>query len=184
MLSLKVQTFLTDLRHDLLGYTVYSHRYSSPFQRNQLHPPSWHKTLLLATTRLHSVQMPPINPTPHPYRKVTWLRTLPWVTWEVVTDVEEIPCWGLLRHTLATQAKVEGTVLKAAWHWGGDTSVIKRSPWGTSPHPIVCRPSVCMGLCGQWPYVFPTFVGGLLTWGFRHNCMNKSLAPETEYPSP
>jgi hypothetical protein len=27
--------------------------------------------------------------------------TLPWVTWEMVTGVEGIPCWGLLWHMLA-----------------------------------------------------------------------------------
>jgi hypothetical protein len=32
--------------------------------------------------------------------------TLPWVTWEAVTGVEEIPYWGLLRHTLANEALV------------------------------------------------------------------------------
>jgi len=30
---------------------------------------------------------------------VMWIQ--PWVTWEAVTGVEGIPCWGLLRHTLA-----------------------------------------------------------------------------------
>jgi hypothetical protein len=37
--------------------------------------------------------------------RVTW-RSVPWVTWEAVTGVEEIPCRGLLRHTLAKGALV------------------------------------------------------------------------------
>jgi hypothetical protein len=49
--------------------------------------------------------MPPINPTPRPYLRVTW-RSAPWITWEAVTGVEGIPCRGLLRHTLANGAKV------------------------------------------------------------------------------
>jgi len=35
---------------------------------------------------------------------------------------------------------------------------------GTMPHPVVCRPSVCMGLCGRGSYVFLIFVEGLLNW--------------------
>jgi hypothetical protein len=43
---------------------------------------------------------------PSSYLMVTWIRTLPWVTWEAVTGVESIPCWGLLQHTLAKGALV------------------------------------------------------------------------------
>jgi len=35
--------------------------------------------------------VPPINPTPRPYLRVSWIRTLPWVTWEAVTVVEGTP---------------------------------------------------------------------------------------------
>ena len=48
----------------------------------------------------------------------------------------------------STQAKVEGIVVKAAWLWGSDSSVLN-DPWGTRPHLIVCRPTVHVGLCGQ-----------------------------------
>ena len=43
--------------------------------------------------------LPPINPNPTPYRRVTWIRTLllPWVTREALTDVEGIT---LLRVTM------------------------------------------------------------------------------------
>ena len=30
------------------------------------------------------------------------------------------------------------------------------------PHPNVCRPSVCLGLCGRRLFVFPCFMGDLL----------------------
>jgi len=49
--------------------------------------------------------MPPINPTPRPYLRVT-RKSVPWVTWEAVTGVESTPCRGLLRHTLANGALV------------------------------------------------------------------------------
>jgi len=53
--------------------------------------------------------------------------TLPWVKWEAVTSVQCIPCRGLLLHMLtglwSTQANVESIMLKAAWHWGSDSSV-------------------------------------------------------------
>jgi len=48
---------------------------------------------------------PPINPTPRPCLKVTWI-SVPWVTWEAVTGVEWTLCRGLLRHTLANEALV------------------------------------------------------------------------------
>ena len=55
--------------------------------------------------------------------------TLPWVTCEVVTVVKGTPWWGLLWHMLANGVLVypsqgEGTMLKAARHWGRDCSVI------------------------------------------------------------
>ena len=41
------------------------------------------------------------NPSAVPHSYVHSYTTLSWVTWEAVTGVEGIPCWGLLRHTLA-----------------------------------------------------------------------------------
>ena len=47
--------------------------------------------------------------------------TLPWVTWEAVTGVVGYPdgyyntCW--IARLWSTHVKVEGVVLKAAWHW-------------------------------------------------------------------
>ena len=54
---------------------------------------------------------------------------LHWVTWKAVTVVEGIPCWEVtttrwLMGLCSTQAKVEGIVSKAAWHWGRDSSVV------------------------------------------------------------
>ena len=45
----------------------------------------------------------------------------------------------------STQAKVEVILQRAAWHWGRDSNVIN-DPLGNQPHPIVCRPSVYLGL--------------------------------------
>jgi hypothetical protein len=58
-----------------------------------------------------------------------WIRTLPWVMWETVTVVECVPVEGCcdtrrLTGPWSTQSKVEGFVLKAAWHWGSDSSVV------------------------------------------------------------
>jgi len=50
-------------------------------------------------------------------------------------------------------------MLKATWHWGSDSSVVNIPPWGTKPHPIVCRPSVRVGLHVWWLYVYPLFCG-------------------------
>ena len=62
----------------------------------------------------------------------------------------------------STQAKVEGIVLKAAWHWGRDCSVLN-DPHGETD----CTP-LYVGLPSTWGFVdgdlifFPLFVGGLL----------------------
>ena len=73
----------------------------------------------------------PINPTPRPYLRVTWIRTLGHV-------VGGNRCGGdTLLRVITTrwltglssgQAKMEGVVLKAAWHWGSDSSVINNTP--------------------------------------------------------
>ena len=63
------------------------------------------------------------------------------------------------------QAKVEGIVLKAAWHWGSDSSVIN-DPSGEPGHT-----PLYVGLLSAWGSVngdhmiFLFFVGGLLNWG-------------------
>jgi len=51
------------------------------------------------------------------------------VTWEVVTGVEGFADEGYCdthwqTRLWSTQATVEGIMLKAAWHWGSDSSVI------------------------------------------------------------
>jgi len=92
-----------------------------------------------------TLRRPPIIPTPRPHLKVTWMVTLPWFTWEAVTRVECIPCWGLLRHMLANGALVyprQGGRYRATWHWGSDNSVVNeplKEPGRTSMY--VCFPS-------------------------------------------
>ena len=69
--------------------------------------------------------------------------TLPWVTWEAVTGVQ-----GYLTMTnraLFYQTKVEGIMLKAAWHWISDGSVVNN-------------------LLGE-PGCTPLYVGLLSAWG-------------------
>ena len=44
-------------------------------------------------------------------------------------------CW--LTGLWSTQAKVEGIVRKAAWHWGRDCSVVK-DPFGEPVHTPLC----------------------------------------------
>ena len=78
------------------------------------------------------------NPSSVPQGIVDSYSTLPWVTWEAETVVESILWWGLLWHTLtngalSTQAKVEGIVPRAAWHWGRESSVIN-DPLGEPGH--------------------------------------------------
>jgi hypothetical protein len=74
--------------------------------------------------------------------------TLPWVTWEAVTVVEGIPdegCYdtGWLMGLWSTQATVEGIVLKAAWHWGRDCSVLNDPLWEPAHTPLyVSLPSM------------------------------------------
>jgi len=75
--------------------------------------------------------------------------TLPWVTWEAITGVEGSPDGGYDTHWLrghwSTQAKVEGTVLKAVWHWGSDCSAV---------HDLLGKPCCT-----------PSYVALLSTWG-------------------
>ena len=73
---------------------------------------------------------PPINPTPLPYLRVMWIRTLlfPGLRGRRVTDVKIYPdgvttaCW--LTALWYTRTKVEGIVLKSVWHWDSDCSFV------------------------------------------------------------
>jgi len=62
----------------------------------------------------------------------------------------------------STQVKVQGIVLRAAWHWGSDRSVVN-DPLGEPGHtPLyVGLPSVWGSVDGDCMFS-PHFVGGLL----------------------
>jgi hypothetical protein len=47
---------------------------------------------------------------------------------------------------VSTQAKVEGIVLRAAWHWGSDSSGVNDSFGEPGRNPAVCRPSIRVGI--------------------------------------
>jgi hypothetical protein len=51
-------------------------------------------------------------------------------------------CW--LMGLWSTQAKMEGIVLRAAWHWGRDSSVIKDPLWEQGHTPLY------VGLPSAW----------------------------------
>ena len=79
--------------------------------------------------------------------------TLLWVTWEAVTVVEVQPNGGCydtrwLTGLWSTQAKVEGIVLKAAWHCSRDSGVVN-DPLEEPGRTPLCRTSVCVGLRGR-----------------------------------
>ena len=63
-------------------------------------------------------------------------------------------CW--LTGLWSTQANAEGTVLKAAWHWGRDCSVIN------DPLEEPGRTPLYVGLPSTWPWTvtkyFPHFL--------------------------
>jgi len=50
----------------------------------------------------------------------------------------------------STQAKVEGIVLKAAWHWGRDSNVVN-NPFGEPCHTLLY-----IGLWFVWALLFLT----------------------------
>jgi hypothetical protein len=96
--------------------------------------------------------------------------TLTWVTWEAVTGVERYPDEGYydtrwLKGLWTTQAKVEVIVLKAAWHWGRDRSVVNDLLVEPRHNPLY------VSLSSEWGSVdgdrrfFPFFGEGLLNWG-------------------
>ena len=124
-----------------------------------LHIIVWHEHMALGGSHKS-------NPLSVPQCYMDTYSTQPWVMWEAVPGVEGISCRGYydtcwITGFWSTQPKVEGTVLKAARHWGSDGSVIT-IPLGNQAHHILRRPSDRVWLCGWWPYVFPHFVGGLL----------------------
>ena len=65
----------------------------------------------------------------------------------------------------STQAKVVGIVLKAAWHWGSDSSVVNNLPGEPGSTPLY------VGLLSAWGSMDSDrmfslyFVGELLNWG-------------------
>jgi hypothetical protein len=72
----------------------------------------------------------------------------------------------------STQAKVEGIVVKAAWHWGNDSTVVN-APLGE-----IGRTPLYVGLPPAWgsmegDYVFPAFRGRAPFWVLRQIQMNE-----------
>jgi hypothetical protein len=86
----------------------------------------------------------------------------------VVTGVKGYPdeCYYVTRWLTglwSTQAKMEGIVLKAAWHWGSDCSVVN-DPFGEpGSTPSYGLPSAWGSVDGDRKF-FPFFMGGLLNW--------------------
>jgi hypothetical protein len=73
-----------------------------------------------------------------------------------------ITCW--LTGLWSTHAKVEGIVLRAAWHWGRDSSAIN------DPRREPGRTPLYVGLPSAWGSVdgdlmFSPYVGGVLFGG-------------------
>jgi hypothetical protein len=143
-----------------------------PIQRNNF----WNICSLLVLFDICHSASHKSNPSFVPQGIVDSYSTLPWVMWEAVTVVEGIPWWGLLQHILANgaQAKVEGILVKAAWHWGRDSSV-ENDPLGEPGHT-----PLYVGLPSTWGSVdgdqifSPLFVGGLLIGdSHRYKWMNK-----------
>jgi hypothetical protein len=63
-----------------------------------------------------------------------------------------------------TRAKVEGIVLKSAWHWNSECSVVNDPLGEPGRTPLyVGLPSV-RGSVDRDPIFCPFFVGGLLNW--------------------
>ena len=117
--------------------------------------------------------------------------SLPWVMWEVVTGVEGIPCWELLWHLLAngpwpsTPVKVKGIMLKAAWHWDSDSSVVN-DPLGELGHS-----PLYVGLLSMWGsmdgdrMLSPLSMEGSLNGdSARYKWINNTLALVAEHLSP
>jgi hypothetical protein len=72
-------------------------------------------------------------------------------------------CW--LTGLWSTQAKVEGTVLKAAWYWGRDCSVVNDPLGEPGRTPLYVGLPSTWGLCRRWLNVFPLFCKRAPYWG-------------------
>ena len=114
------------------------------------------------------VLITPTNPSPHLYLRVMWIRTLGHMGGSKTCGGDTLlrvtaTCW--LMGLWSTQAKVGGIMLKAAWHWGSDSSVVNNS-FGEP-----CHTPLYVGLPSAWSSVdvdrmfFPHFLGELLNWG-------------------
>jgi hypothetical protein len=98
-------------------------------------------TFLYYTTTSHKS-----NPSSKPKGVVDSYSTLGHV--QVVTGVEGCLYAHWLTGLWSTQAKVEGTVPKAAWHWGNDSSVVN-DPLGEPG-----RTALYVGFLSTWDSVF------------------------------
>jgi len=63
------------------------------------------------------------------------------------------------------EVKVEGIVLKAAWHWGNDSSVVNDPLGGRGRTPLYVDLLSAWGSVDGDRMFSPHFVGGLLNWG-------------------
>jgi hypothetical protein len=67
----------------------------------------------------------------------------------------------------SAQAKVEGIVLKAAWHWDSDSNVVNDPLGEPGRTPLyVCLPSAWDSVDGDRMFS-PSFMGALLNWELR-----------------
>jgi len=83
----------------------------------------------------------------------------------------------------STQTKVEGIVLKAAWHWVRDCNVVNHPLGETGRTPFYAGlPSTCGSVEGDQMFS-PFFLGRLLTED-SDRYKNKQLALETKLLSP
>ena len=118
----------------------------------------------LETCIIVFVLMPPTGPTPRLYLRVMWIRTLGHGGGNVCAGdtLLRVTTTRWLTGLWSTQDKVEGVMLKAAWHWGSDSSVIN-DPFGEPGHT-----PLYVGLPYMWASVdsdhmfFPHFFGELL----------------------
>jgi hypothetical protein len=102
--------------------------------------------------------------------------SIPWAMWKAVTGVCVCVCGGGHRvkgyydkHWLTglwcTQAKVEGIMLKAAWHWGRNSSVINDPLGEPGCTPLyISLPSTWGSVDGDRMFS-PSFMGQLRNWG-------------------
>jgi len=130
-----------------------------------------HKLPLLQNSLNTNYASHKTNPSSIPQGYVDSYSTLPLVTWEAITGVEGYPDEGYYYNTrwltglCSAQATVESIMLKAAWHWSRDCSVVN-DPLGESG-----LTPLYVGLPSAWGSVdgdrmfYPSFVGGLHNWG-------------------